>query len=142
VTAYLKDQNKNILTIAADPVGSGVHDYFKTGAFTGDGGSVTEGIGIKRLTANLARAVIDDAMRITDKEMIDMLFHVAKHDGLFMGTSAALNLYGAYKAAKDHQDSGKRIVTLLCDSGSRYASKLLDQTWLEEKELVPDPLFG
>lgn len=125
-----------------DPVGSGLHDYVKTGAFTGDGGSVTEGIGIKRLTANFAFGRIDDAMRVTDREMINCLFHVARHDGLFLGTSAALNLYGAYKLGLQYKGSGKRIVTMLCDHGSRYSSKLMNAQWLEEKDLIPDALSG
>jgi len=140
VSHFLKEQNTQILTMAADPMGSGVFDFLKTGNFTGDGGSVTEGIGIKRLTSNLKRGKIDDALRITDQQMIDMLFHVAKKDGLFLGTSAALNLYGAYLMGKNHQNSGKHIVTILCDHGSRYASKLLNKHWLAEKNLHPGPL--
>ena len=140
VSSYLKDRNRNITTLVCDPVGSGIHDYVKTGEFTGDGGSVTEGIGIKRLTANLDRARLDDAIRVTDRQMIDMLFHVAANDGLFLGTSAALNLYGAYLMGLRYKDSGKRIVTFLCDHGSRYASKVLNQAWLEEKDLVPGKL--
>ena len=140
VSRYLKEQNENITTIAIDPVGSGIHDYIKCGEFTGDGGSVTEGIGIKRLTANFGFGRIDDAMRVTDREMINCLFHVARNDGLFMGTSAALNLYGAYKLGLQYKGSGKNIVTFLCDHGSRYSSKLLNAQWLEEKDLIPDNL--
>ncbi len=140
-SAYLKEQIAQVRVIAADPHGSGVHDYFKTGCFTGDGGSVTEGIGIKRLTANLARANVDDALRISDRAMIDTLFHVSRHDGLFLGTSSALNLAAAYQTACAHRDSGKTIVTFLCDHGSRYVSKLLDESWQQEKDLVPRPLF-
>ena len=139
-STYLKEHKPGTTIIVTDPEGSGTHDYIKTGAFTGEGGSVTEGIGIKRLTANFARAVVDDALRITDRQMIDTLFHVARHDGLFLGTSSALNLYGAYAMARRYQGSGKKIVTFLCDHGSRYASKVLDKDWLTEKDLHPRPL--
>ncbi|CAM2011189.1 cysteine synthase A [Acanthopleuribacter pedis] len=140
-SAYLKARDPAIRVIALDPHGSGVHDYFKCGEFTGDGGSVTEGIGIKRLTANLVRAVVDDALRVTDQAMMDMLFHTAHRDGLFLGTSSALNLYGAYQVAMNNRNSGKTIVTFMCDHGSRYAGRLLNPSWLEEKNLVPRPLF-
>ncbi len=140
VSSYLKERNSDINTIVCDPVGSGIHDYLKTGHFTGDGGSVTEGIGIKRLTANLDRAVLDDAIRVTDQQMINMLFHIAQHDGLFLGTSAALNLFGAYQMGLRNRNKQKSIVTFLCDHGSRYASKVLDQDWLQEKGLVPEKL--
>ncbi len=69
-----------------------------------------------------------------------MLFHVARHDGLFIGTSSALNLVGAYRMGLEHRGQGKRIVTFLCDAGTRYASKLLNKSWQEEKELVPREL--
>lgn len=140
VSRYLKSKNEKIQVVVADPEGSGVHDYFKTGEFTGEGSSVTEGIGIKRLTANLAQAMVDDALRIDDQTMMDMLFHVANHDGLFLGTSSALNLAGAYRIGQRHRGSGKHIVTFLCDHGSRYASKLLDPAWREKTQLSPRPL--
>jgi len=139
-SAYLKERDADLRVIAADPLGSGIYGYVKHGAFEGDGGSVTEGIGIKRLTANFARAQVDDAMRIDDQRMIDTLFHVARHDGLFLGPSAALNLYAAFSLGMAHRGRGKRIVTFLCDHGSRYASKLLDPEWRREKKLQPQPL--
>jgi len=140
VSRFLKEKNSNTQVVVADPAGSGVHDYFKTGDFTGEGSSVTEGIGIKRLTANLAQAIVDDALRIDDQTMIDMLFHVAKNDGLFLGTSSALNLAGALRVGLRYRGSGKNIVTFLCDHGSRYASKLLDPAWRKKTELEPRPL--
>jgi cysteine synthase A len=140
VSSFLKERTANVTIIAADPEGSGIHDYVKTGSFDGDGSSITEGIGIKRLTANLARARIDDAIRVSDRQMIDMLFHAARRDGLFLGTSSALNLYGAFAMGLRFKGSGKRIVTFLCDHGSRYASKILDPSWMEEKGLTPKAL--
>ncbi|MCB1044789.1 MAG: cysteine synthase A [Acidobacteria bacterium] len=140
VSSFLKECNPNVHVVAADPMGSGVFDYVTKGVFTGDGSSVTEGVGIKRLTANLRRAVIDEALRVSDQEMIDMLFHVARFDGLFLGTSSALNLFAAYQMGLRRKGSGTNIVTFLCDHGSRYASKLLSKTWREEKSLTPRPL--
>ena len=139
-SSYLKERDRNIAVIVADPVGSGIYNFIKAGAYTGEGTSVTEGIGIMRQTANFDRAVIDDALRVTDQQMMDMLFHVCQKDGLFLGTSSALNLYSAYQLGKKYRNSGKRIVTFLCDSGSRYASKVLNRTWLDENGLHPNPL--
>ena len=141
-SVFLKEKRSDVTIIAADPTGSGIHDYVKSGEFTGDGSSVTEGIGIKRLTANFASAKVDDAIRVTDSQMIDMLFHVARHDGLFMGTSSALNLYSAYSMGLAMKNSGKTIVTFLCDHGSRYASKVLSPGWRQEKDLEPRPLHA
>jgi len=140
--AYLKEQSADMQVVVIDPPGSGLYSYVKQGEFTSDGSSVTEGIGIMRLTANFAQAKVDDAMQGTDQEMIDMLFHLARHDGLFLGTSSALNLAGALRLGlRDGiRGQGKKIVTFLCDSGSRYASKLLDKAWQEEKDLKPRKL--
>lgn len=139
-SAFLKEQSPALQVIVADPVGSGIYDYFHCGTFTGEGSSITEGIGIKRLTANFARSSVNDALRISDKQMIDMLFHIARHDGLFVGTSSALNLFAALQVGMKYKNQGKRIITFLCDHGSRYASKLLDQSWLKERDLLPEPL--
>lgn len=139
-SAFLKEQSPQVTVMVADPMGSGIHDYVKAGTWTGEGGSITEGIGIKRLTANFAKAQVDDAFKVTDKQMMDMLFHLAKHDGIFLGTSSALNAYGAYHVGMRYRNQGKTIVTFLCDSGTRYASRILDQQWLREKELTPSPI--
>lgn len=142
VSAYLKERDPDVTVMAADPQGSGIYDYVKTGQFVSQGSSVTEGVGIMRLTANFARAKVDDALRVDDREMIDMLFHIARRDGLFLGTSAALNLCAAYKIGLERRGRGDRIVTFLCDHGARYASKLLNRAWLAEKQLEPRPLPG
>ncbi len=131
---------RDVRTILADPEGSGLFSYKKTGVIQSSGSSVTEGIGIMRITANFAAAKIDDAIRILDTEMIDMLFHLARYEGLFVGTSAALNVMAAYKLAMTEKGSGKTFVTILCDHGSRYQSKLLSETWRKEKGLEPVPL--
>ncbi|MCB1172182.1 MAG: cysteine synthase A [Leptospiraceae bacterium] len=142
ISAWLKEQVKSIQTIVADPDGSGVYSFIKDGEFKGPGSSITEGIGIMRQTANFARGQADDALKISDQQMINMLFHVARKDGLFVGTSSAINLYGAWQWAMrpENKDSGKRVVTILCDHGSRYTSKLLNPEWLRERELEPAAL--
>jgi len=137
---YLKERDKNIKVVAVDPTGSGVYNFVKNGAFSGEGSSITEGIGIMRLTQNLAFANVDDAIQVSDQNMMDMLFHLSKQNGLFVGTSSALNVYAAYKIGMKHQGQGKNIVTFLCDHGSRYASKLLNNKWLDKMELHPNSL--
>ena len=127
--------------VLADPAGSGLYCYQREGKIEATGSSVTEGIGIMRITANFASARIDDAIRISDAEMMDMVFHLAKHEGLFVGTSAGLNVMAAYRLAMAEQGSGKTIVTILCDHGSRYQSKLLSAEWQAEKGFTPKPLF-
>lgn len=127
--------------VLADPAGSGLYCYQREGKLEATGSSVTEGIGIMRITANFAKAQIDDAIRVSDSEMMDMVFHLAKHEGLFVGTSAGLNVMAAYRLALAEQGSGKTIVTILCDHGSRYQSKLLSVEWRKEKGFDPKPLF-
>jgi cysteine synthase len=138
--ANAKSSGQNVRVVLADPMGSGLFCYKKDGKIESTGSSVTEGIGIMRITANFAAAEVDDAIRISDPEMIDMLFHLAKHEGLFVGTSAALNVMAAYRLASAEKDSGKVFVTVLCDHGSRYQSKLLSSDWLKEKNLAPKAL--
>lgn len=140
VSRYLKSKNPNIKIYAADPLGSGIYSYLKTGKIESIGSSVTEGIGIMRLTANFLRAQIDDTLQITDQEMIDMVYHLAKHDGLVLGTSSGINVMAAYRLAQENAGSGKTIVTVLCDHGTRYASRILNRKWLEEKNLIPKKL--
>jgi cysteine synthase len=140
VSRALKERNPKVHIALIDPFGSGLFKYVTTGKFEAEGSSVTEGIGIMRLTANFQQALVDEAMRATDQEMIDMLFHVARYDGLFVGTSAALNLFAAYQLGLRHKGSGKTIVTMICDLGTRYQSKLLSSEWQREKGLVPKSL--
>lgn len=134
-----KEAGKTVRVVLADPFGSGLYCQVREGKIEATGSSVTEGIGIMRITANFARAEIDEALRIADQDMINMLFHVAREDGLFVGTSAALNLCAAFQLAMREQGQGKTIVTVLCDSGTRYQSKLLSADWRKEKGLIPQP---
>lgn len=135
VSRFLKTKNKNIHIRLVDPAGSGLYSYVKTGEFSGTGSSITEGIGIMRLTANFKEAIVDDAVQVNDQEMISTLYHLAEHDGLLIGTSAALNVFASYQYALAHKDSGKRIVTILCDSAIRYQSKIFNDEFLAEKNL-------
>lgn len=140
VSRYLKEKNPKLEVVLLDPLGSGLYSYVKDGKVEGSGSSITEGIGIMRLTENFKRARVDSAMRVTDQEMIEMLYHLARTDALLVGTSAALNVRGAYEIAKKYQGSGKRIVTFLCDHGSRYTSKVLNPEFLASKSLTVAPL--
>ncbi len=136
VSRYLKAQFPALKVIAVDPDGSGIYSYIKTGELKCAGSSITEGIGIMRVTANFATALIDDAVHLGDQAMLEMLYHLAAEDGLVVGTSAALNVRAAYDYAMAHRGSGQRIVTLLCDHGSRYTSKVFNPEFLASKQLV------
>lgn len=140
VSRYLKEKNPNVEVVLLDPHGSGLFCHVMEGKVEGSGSSITEGIGIMRLTENFKRARVDSAMRLSDQQMIEMLYHLARTDALVVGTSAALNVRGAYEVARRYQGSGKRIVTFLCDHGSRYASKVFDAAFLASKSLVASPL--
>ena len=140
VSRYLKEKKPGVKIVAADPLGSGIYSYLKTGKMEATGSSVTEGIGIMRVTANFSKAKIDDTLRIDDQRMIDMVYHLAEREGLNVGTSSGINVTAAYEIAMMNAGSGKTIVTVLCDSGSRYASKILNVDWLKEKNLQPKKL--
>jgi cysteine synthase len=140
VSRYLKEKNPKIEIVLVDPQGSGLYSYVKTGEMKSTGSSITEGIGIMRVTENFRRAVIDDAMQVGDQEMIDMLYHLARNDAQVVGTSAALNVAAAYRLATARRGQGLRIVTFLCDHGSRYASRVFNPGFLAEKKLEPRPL--
>ena len=140
VSEALKAHRPETRILLADCGGSGLYNYVTHGEMKSEGSSITEGMGIMRVTANFRRAKIDDAVQISDQAMIEMLYHLAREDGLVVGTSAALNVRAAYDLALQHRGSGMRIVTLLCDHGSRYTSKIFDAAFLASKNLVPRPL--
>ncbi|MBY0517839.1 MAG: cysteine synthase A [Bacteriovoracaceae bacterium] len=135
VTRFLKEKNPKIHTRLIDPMGSGLYSYFKSGEMKSTGSSITEGIGIMRVTENFKQAKIDEAVQIDDQQMLTMLHHLAQHDGLLVGTSAALNVYAAYEYALQHKGKGLNIVTVLCDSAMRYASKVFNSEFLDSKNL-------
>lgn len=135
VSQYLKEKNPKTHVRLADPDGSGLYSYVTTGEFKSSGSSITEGIGIMRLTENFKKAKIDDAVQVSDQEMITMLYHLAHRDGLLVGTSSALNVHAAFKFALENKGKGLNIVTVLCDSALRYASKVFNPAFLKEKNL-------
>ncbi len=140
VSRFLKEQNPKLRVVLVDPPGSGLYCYVREGKVEGAGSSITEGIGIMRLTENFRRAKVDEAMRLSDQEMLEMLYHLAREDALVVGTSAALNVRAAWELAKRHRGEGLRIVTFLCDHGSRYASKVFNPEFLASKSLAVRPL--
>jgi cysteine synthase A len=140
VSRYLKEKNPSMHVRLVDPMGSGLFNYLMTGTLAAQGSSITEGIGIMRLTANFQEARIDDAVQVADQQMISMLYHLARHDGLLVGTSAALNVHGAYRYALEHKGENLTIVTVLCDSALRYQSRVFNEKFLAEKSLFPAPV--
>ena len=137
---FLKSRLPEMRVILVDPPGSGLYCFVRDGKVEGSGSSITEGIGIMRITENFRQARVDEAVRVSDQEMIEMLYHLAREDALVVGTSAALNVRAAYEYARRHRGEGLRIVTFLCDHGSRYASKVFNPEFLASKSLVPRPL--
>ncbi len=127
-----------IRVVLCDPFGSSLYNYVKHGELRPEGDSVAEGIGIKRLTANFAGAQIDDAVRVDDGTMVAMAHWLLREEGLFVGGSAALNVAGAARYAAALR-GGSRVVTVLCDGGDRYRSRLYDDAWLLENGLEAQP---
>ena len=130
----LKAKNKDIKAVLADPMGAALYNYYKNGELKSEGSSITEGIGQGRITANLEGAVVDDAFQIPDSEAIPVAFDLLQHEGLCMGGSTGVNVAGAIRMAKQ-LGPGHTIVTVLCDYGTRYASKLFNPDFLREKDL-------
>ena len=137
VSRFLKAKRPQLHVVLADPHGSGLFCFLREGKMETSGSSITEGIGIMRVTANFKTALIDEAIRISDQEMLEMLNHVARKDGLLIGTSSALNLRAAFEFAKAHRGQGLRIVTVICDSATRYQSRVFNSDWLRDKGLNP-----
>jgi cysteine synthase A len=134
VALALKERNKNIRIALSDPMGSALYSWVKTGELKSAGNSVTEGIGQGRVTKNLEGLPIDTAYQITDEEALPVLFDLIEHEGLVLGGSTAINIVGAMRLARE-LGPGKTIVTILCDGGSRYQSKLFNPAFLREKKL-------
>ena len=138
VAMALKERNKDIRIVLSDPMGSALFNWYTKGELKSEGNSVTEGIGQGRVTKNLEGAPIDTAYQITDQEALPVLFDLIEHEGLVLGGSTAINIVGAMRLAKD-LGPGKTIVTILCDGGSRYQSKLFNPAFLREKNLPIPP---
>ena len=134
----LKEKNPDIQIVLSDPMGAGLYTLYTEGKARPEGESITEGIGQSRITKNLENAPIDDFQQVTDEEALRVIFDLLKHEGLLMGGSTGINVAGAIKLAKK-LGPGCTIVTILCDYGSRYASKIFNPSFLKERGLpVPD----
>mgnify|MGYP000569076605 FL=1 len=138
VTAALKARNANVRCAVADPGGSKIFSWVKSGELETEGGSITEGIGQGRVTKNLEGADLEDAFRIGDPEALDVLYKLAAEEGLCLGGSSGINVAGAVRLARA-LGPGHTIVTMLCDYGNRYASKLYNPEFLRSKDLPLPP---
>lgn len=130
----LKEKNRNIVVGIADPMGASLYNFYRNGELKAEGTSITEGIGQGRITANLEDAPIDTAFQISDEEALPIVFDLLKNEGLCLGGSSGINIAGAIRLAKE-MGPGHRIVTILCDYGTRYQSKMFNPEFLKEKGL-------
>jgi cysteine synthase A len=141
VARFLKGESPRIRVALADPHGASIYSWVKYGKLVAEGTSITEGIGQARVTKNLEGAPIDDAYRFDDRVIVGMVHQMLEREGLFLGSSSGINLCGAYVLAR-LLGPGHTVVTILCDGGARYLSRLRNQAWLEEKKLTPVPTGG
>ncbi|MCE7997975.1 MAG: cysteine synthase A [Rhodobiaceae bacterium] len=130
----LKEKNKDIQIGLADPMGAALFNYYKNGELKAEGSSITEGIGQGRITANLEDAPIDHPFQIPDSEALPICFDLLSDEGLCLGGSSGINIAGAMRLAKE-MGPGHTIVTILCDYGTRYQSKMFNPTFLQEQGL-------
>jgi cysteine synthase A len=139
VSRYLKEKNPAIITACADPHGFGMYELFKNGQVKSTpGDSITEGIGLGRVTPVVETAKVDTAFLISDEEAVTIIYDLLEHEGLCLGGSTGVNIAGAIQLAKQ-LGPGKTIVTILCDSGNRYQSKLFNPAFMRSKNLpVPE----
>jgi cysteine synthase A len=134
VSNALKEKNKDIKIYLSDPKGSALYNYIVNGELKSEGGSITEGIGSSRITKNFAKAKIDGAFSMDDKESLPIIFDLIQNEGLSLGTSCGVNIAGAIRLGKE-LGPGKTIITILCDKSDRYNSKLFNKSFLQEKGL-------
>jgi cysteine synthase A len=134
VGTFLKERRGDIRIAAADPHGAAMYCWIKHGKLESEGSSISEGVGQSRVTGNLEGAAIDDAYRISDEEALGYVFDLLEHEGLCLGSSSGVNVAGAVRLARE-LGAGHTIVTVLCDWGHRYASKLFNPSFLREKGL-------
>ena len=144
ISRYLKEQNPDVTIALSDPEGSALYSHYAHGALKAEGSSVSEGIGQGRITENLAMADIDTQYTIPDSEALPLIYDLLKDEGLLLGGSTAINVAGAIRLARA-LGKGKTIITMLCDSGQRYQSKIWNPAFLREKNLpipnwLPDSL--
>lgn len=134
VGMFLKERNPATRIVLADPMGSALHHWFVHGTLKAEGSSITEGIGQGRVTQNLAGAPIDEALQVSDHEAVTTLFDLVREEGLVLGTSSGINVVAATKVARQ-LGPGHVVVTVLCDYGTRYQSKLFNPEFLRSKDL-------
>jgi cysteine synthase len=136
VSEYLKSRNPAVRTVLADPPGSALYEYIRNGIVKATGtGSITEGIGIGRVTANMQDAPVDDAVHVEDDETVRYVYSLLREEGLFVSSTSGINVAAAVRVAKQ-LGPGHTIVTMLCDSGSKYLSRLFNRDWLQGKQLL------
>lgn len=141
-TTYLKEQNPDLKIGLADVPGAALYSYFKDGVLKGEGSSITEGIGVNRITGNLTGLdAVDYAYQIGDEELLSVLFDLVQHEGLCLGGSSGVNVAAAIRMAKA-MGPGHTIVTVLCDNGQRYATKLYDLAYLRSRNLPTAEWMG
>ncbi|MGI9115649.1 MAG: pyridoxal-phosphate dependent enzyme, partial [Chthoniobacterales bacterium] len=137
-TQYLKEQNPDVAAICADPYGAAMWSWFSNGnADTNDGDSIAEGIGQGRVTKNIEGLTVDKAYRIDDQTALTIIYQLLREEGLFLGLSSGINIGGAVRFARE-RGPGQIIVTILCDSGHKYQSRLFNREWLAANHLNPD----
>jgi cysteine synthase len=136
VAEFLKSRRRTIRCVLADPPGSSLYAYVRAGSLRATGtSSITEGIGIGRITANLEGAPIDDALHIEDAESVHHVYRLLNEEGLFLGSTSGINVAAAVRVARE-LGPGHTVVTVLCDGGAKYQSRLFNRAWLEEKGLA------
>ena len=134
VSIGLKNKNKNVQIALSDPMGSSLYSYVKNNKLESKGNSITEGIGTGRITKNFEKAIIDEAFQTNDTEALKIVFDLIENQKIVLGGSSGVNIAGAVKLAKK-LGKGKTIVTILCDDGRRYASKIFNKDFLKSKSL-------
>lgn len=134
----LKERNQDIVIALTDPMGAALYNYYAHGELSSEGSSIAEGIGQGRITANLEDAPIDTQFRVSDEEGLPIVYDLLKEEGLCLGLSSGINVGGAIKLAKE-MGPGHTIVTMLCDSGMRYMSRIFNPAFLREKNLPTPP---
>jgi cysteine synthase len=136
VAEFLKSRRRAIRCVLADPPGSSLYAYIRRGTLASTGGSsITEGIGIARVTANLQGAPIDDAVLVEDAETVRCVYRLLYEEGLFLGSTSGINVAAALRVARE-LGPGHVVVTVLCDGGAKYQSRLFNREWLEQKGLA------
>ena len=139
VSIGLKNKNKNIKIALSDPMGSSLYSHIKNNKLESTGSSITEGIGTGRITKNFDKALVDEAFQTDDTEALNIVYDLIEKQKIILGGSSGINIAGAVKLAKQ-MGPGKTIVTILCDHGKRYASKIFNKEFLKSKNL-PIPKF-